>query len=46
MKVSTESSTTEPRAVGDRHRGDKPALDDAEIASLEGQPGAKHNAQR
>ena len=41
MKVSTESSTTEPRAVGDRHCGDKPALDDAEIASLEWPTGSQ-----
>jgi hypothetical protein len=35
MEVSTKRLTTGPRAVADRHRGDKPALDDAEIASLE-----------
>ena len=46
MKVSTESLTTEPRAVADRHRGDKTALDDAEIASLEWPTGAKGNAKR
>ena len=41
MKVSTEGLTTEPRAVADRHRGDKPALDDAEIASLEWPTGSQ-----
>jgi hypothetical protein len=45
MKVSTESLTTEPRAVADRHPGDKPALDDAEIASLEWPTGSQRQCE-